>query len=180
MFLTVWNGFSLKIFDTFNIKLILMKQFGLFFLFLTSLALYSQDTIYTRRGEVINAKVEEVGIKNIKYKKASNSDGPLYTLGKSEITLIQYKNGSKDVFPVPETIVEPEVTNITNTRSDESEDEDVVVLRPVFRVMVNMLPGLFFGSWSWGVGWNGWGFCQPLNNGGNHAHHSGYGHYGRR
>ena len=58
----------------------------------------AQDTIYERNGNVINAKVTEVTQAEIKYKKTSNPDGPVYTMDKNEVTLIQYKNGSKDVF----------------------------------------------------------------------------------
>lgn len=68
------------------------------FLFL-SFKLFSQDTIYKRNGDIINAKVLEVDLKVIKFKKASNPDGPLFTMSKSQITLIQYNDGSKDVFP---------------------------------------------------------------------------------
>ena len=58
----------------------------------------AQDTLYTRNGDVINAKVAEITQLEIKYKKTSNPDGPLYTIDKDEVALIHYKNGSKDVF----------------------------------------------------------------------------------
>jgi hypothetical protein len=62
------------------------------------LQLFSQDTLYTRNGDVINGKVMEVNQDEIKYKKPSNPNGPLYVVSKSDIVLIHYKNGSKDVF----------------------------------------------------------------------------------
>lgn len=58
----------------------------------------AQDNIVLRNGEEIKAKVQEVGTTEIKYKKADNPNGPLYTTSKSEVLMIKYENGSKDVF----------------------------------------------------------------------------------
>lgn len=70
------------------------------FCLLISCDFFSQDTIYKRNGDIINAKVLEVDLNLIKFKKTSNPDGPLFSISKSQVTLIQYKNGSKDVFPL--------------------------------------------------------------------------------
>lgn len=70
-------------------------------LFLSVFAAYfgfSQDTIYTKSGSVINAKVTEINQDEIKYKKSNNPDGPTYVVDKNEVALIEYKNGTKDVF----------------------------------------------------------------------------------
>lgn len=48
---------------------------------------------------MIPAKVYEISQSEIKYKKATNPDGPLYVAGKNDIALIEYSNGSKEVFP---------------------------------------------------------------------------------
>ncbi len=60
--------------------------------------LFAQDNIVLRSGEEIKAKVEEVGIAEIKYRKSDNLTGPLYTIRKGEVLLINYQNGTKDVF----------------------------------------------------------------------------------
>ena len=59
---------------------------------------FSQDTIFTQKGEVILSKVIEVLPTEIKYKNFNNLDGPLYTVGISDINKIVYENGSVDVF----------------------------------------------------------------------------------
>jgi hypothetical protein len=59
---------------------------------------YAQDKIYTHDGDVINGTVKEVGVKNISYKKADNTDGPTYTIPKAQVDKIEYKNGSTDDF----------------------------------------------------------------------------------
>jgi hypothetical protein len=58
----------------------------------------SQDIITKKTGEDIQAKVIEVAIDEVKYKKFDNLDGPLFTLLKSDILMIRYQNGTKDIF----------------------------------------------------------------------------------
>ncbi len=58
----------------------------------------SQDKIYLTSGTKINAKVTEIGTVNIKYKDASNLDGPNYVVSKQDIVLIEYQNGVIDVL----------------------------------------------------------------------------------
>lgn len=58
----------------------------------------AQDLITTRKGEDIQAKVLEVDIDAIKYKKTANPDGPVYTIPREDVLVILYANGEKDVF----------------------------------------------------------------------------------
>lgn len=78
--------------------------------------LKAQDTIYMKTGTVINAKVFEINKDEVRYKKANNSDGPVYSLEKNEITLIQYQNGTKDVF----------VTNSTQVQKSEIPNDKII------------------------------------------------------
>lgn len=75
------------------------------FLFLFSKG-YSQDVITTKKGEDIEAKVIEVGLTEVKYKRIDNPDGPVFILLKSEILLIRYENGSKDIFTQAENTLD--------------------------------------------------------------------------
>ena len=59
---------------------------------------YSQDNIFIKSGDEVKAKVLEVTTTQIKYKKWANPGGPTYTLEKSEVFMIKYQNGTKDVF----------------------------------------------------------------------------------
>lgn len=65
----------------------------------------AQDIIVTRDGNEIAASVKEISEKLVKYKKAENLEGPLYTLNKSEIFMIKYENGTKDVFTADSSTV---------------------------------------------------------------------------
>ncbi len=59
---------------------------------------FSQDMITKKSSEDIKAKVIEVTINEIKYKKYDNLNGPLFTILKSDVLMIRYENGSKDIF----------------------------------------------------------------------------------
>ncbi|MEY4052252.1 MAG: hypothetical protein RIR64_1237, partial [Bacteroidota bacterium] len=43
-------------------------------------------------------KIIEVGSNEVKYKKIENLNGPIFATLKSDLYLIRYENGSKDVF----------------------------------------------------------------------------------
>lgn len=60
--------------------------------------IYAQDVIVLKTAEEINAKVLTVGSDEITYKKWDYTDGPTYSIQKSEVFMIKYANGTKDVF----------------------------------------------------------------------------------
>lgn len=76
-----------------------------FFLFTSTLLLsadaFSQDVIILKDGRIIHAKVLEVDLTVIKYKKASYLEGPLYSILRSEVYAIAYENQSSDYFDSP-------------------------------------------------------------------------------
>ena len=67
-------------------------------LLLSSLFAFSQDIITMRDGSKIEAKVTEVGSKDILYKRFSNLNGPVYTLDVEDVALINYESGAIDKF----------------------------------------------------------------------------------
>ena len=76
---------------------------------------FAQDIITLKNGEDIQALVQEIGDVDVKYKKFDNLNGPNYTLKKSEIFIIRYANGSKDIFTIEPTTSVP-VTEQPNTQ----------------------------------------------------------------
>lgn len=74
------------------------KTFILFLLAIISLGLPAQDIITKRNGEEIQAKVLNINDTEINYIKWSNLNGPTYTIAKSDVFMIKYENGEKDVF----------------------------------------------------------------------------------
>ena len=62
----------------------------------------AQDTIMFRNGRVEAAKVMEVGLGKVKYKKINNPDGPLFLLDEAEVESIKFQNGDVESFdPIP-------------------------------------------------------------------------------
>ncbi|HRH51454.1 MAG TPA: hypothetical protein PLP23_22065 [Panacibacter sp.] len=75
-------------------KYLIVIAAALFF----SVTLFAQDQIIKRNGQVVKAKVIEVGTSEIKYKLPDNIDGPLYAIDKNTVTKIIYENGHVDNF----------------------------------------------------------------------------------
>jgi len=71
--------------------------FGLTLFYIISIC-FSQDTITKKSGEDIQAKVLEVTLTEIKYKKFENQNGPTYSILKSNVQMIIYENRTKDIF----------------------------------------------------------------------------------
>jgi len=63
---------------------------------------FAQDVLTKKTGEEIQSKVLEVTTAEIKYKKFDNPNGPTFTILKSEVLMIRYENGSKDIFNEPQ------------------------------------------------------------------------------
>jgi hypothetical protein len=68
---------------------------------------FGQDKIVKRDFKEILCKVSEIGTTEIKYKKADNLDGPIYSVKKSEVLKIVFENGSEEKFEKNELSVVP-------------------------------------------------------------------------
>jgi len=74
-----------------------MKNIFFLSLFLyVSFIIKSQDLITLKTGEEIVCKVTEMGVDEIKYKKPERDI--VYIINKSNVFMIKYENGTKDVF----------------------------------------------------------------------------------
>jgi len=91
---------------------------------------FSQDTIYTRSGSVIAAKVTEINQDEVKYKKAANPDGPTYVVNKNEIALIEYKNGTKDVFASSDSDSDSQVQAGAGNNPNYSRPNTNIIITP--------------------------------------------------
>ena len=56
------------------------------------------DLIIFNNGEEILVKVTLIDESSVRYHKCNNLSGPLYSIEKSDIFMIRYANGTKDVF----------------------------------------------------------------------------------
>jgi len=60
--------------------------------------LYPQDVIYKSDGETIDANVIEIAIETIKYKNYNQMDSPVRNILKSDVFMIIYEDGTREVF----------------------------------------------------------------------------------
>ncbi|WP_157815918.1 DUF4190 domain-containing protein [Spirosoma pollinicola] len=56
------------------------------------------DQIVLRNGDVIEAKVKEVAVNEIRYKKCDRPNGPDYTISKRDVLSIKYSTGEVERF----------------------------------------------------------------------------------
>lgn len=83
----------------YNWQFLIMKKIGLLIvLFCVSLMTMAQDVIVKNDGTTILSKVLEISSTEIKYKKWSNQDGPMYSIDRSEVHTINYQNGETEVI----------------------------------------------------------------------------------
>lgn len=92
---------------------------------------FSQDILQKRDGEEFKVKVTEITATEVKYKRFDNPDGPLYTLLKTEISVLTYANGTHedlgaakpDTFfvtqPVKPVIIAPEDKSATTVSYEQ-------------------------------------------------------------
>ncbi len=92
---------------------------------------FSQDTIVKITKDTLQAKILEVGLSEIRYKRFDNPEGPVFVISKSEIVLIRYENGSTDSFPSTQT-TPPTATGIaaSNNVSPKNEINQAPILSP--------------------------------------------------
>lgn len=67
----------------------------------------AQDKIYKKNGEVIEAKVEEIGINEVKYREWGRQDGPVISLGVDVLSKVVLESGRVVEFKDP--LQDPEV-----------------------------------------------------------------------
>ncbi|MBL7912967.1 MAG: DUF4190 domain-containing protein [Bacteroidia bacterium] len=78
------------------------------------------DQIMLKNGEEVSAKILEITPTEVKYQKCGVTDGPLYIVKKSDVFMIKYVNGTKEVFKVEGT--EP-TSNSNNNGTNKPKDK---------------------------------------------------------
>ena len=102
--------------------------------FITDMVDDSCDNIILKDGSEISVITEEVGNTEIRYKKCSNLNGPTYTINKSKVLMIKYRNGTKDI------ITHKSVEADSSVKEKETKDEaEALAIR-------------IFGWILWGIG----------------------------
>ena len=90
-----------------------------------SITAFSQDVITQKSGEDIQAKILEINQTDVKYKKFDNQNGPTFTLLKSDILMIRYENGTKDIFNQTEEVKAESKTSNEDMRMKGKKDSEM-------------------------------------------------------
>jgi hypothetical protein len=94
---------------------------------LMSMAALSQDVITYKNGTEVKVKVTEVTSTEVKYKKFDNMEGPSYSILRTDVFMIKYENGTKEVFE-EQTAPQNTAGNIhVITPQDLDDDDDKVM-----------------------------------------------------
>lgn len=92
-----------------------MKRASLLILLsLFALIASAQDYIRMSSGEVIEARVVEVGPETVSYKRLTNLLGPNFTVSKKDVFAIHYENGDIDLFY---SVKEPKKVDLNDFRN---------------------------------------------------------------
>jgi len=76
----------------------LMRYCYLLILSLLAFQANSQDKIYKRGGDIILARIQEIGVDEIKYKLFQEPEGPTYGIEKDLIVKIIFQNGRTETY----------------------------------------------------------------------------------
>lgn len=98
------------------------------------------DLVTMRNGDEIEVKIMEVNPYDIKYKKCNNLEGPSYTVNKSDVFMIKYSNGTKDVFRETESYYEENVTVSSNNSLPKNRKTDSLAVLG----FISGIIGIFF------------------------------------
>ncbi|MDX2246669.1 MAG: hypothetical protein SF052_07840 [Bacteroidia bacterium] len=79
----------------------------------------AQDRIFIREGEPFMAKVIEIGVEEVRYKKSDFPDGPVFTLTREQIVRIVFENGFEESFV-------PRSPDVITLRSGEEIRAEIV------------------------------------------------------
>ncbi|WP_290710953.1 hypothetical protein, partial [Flavihumibacter sp. CACIAM 22H1] len=75
-----------------------MRIFLFFACFLCSIVALAQDKIHKKDGQIIAAKVTEVGVDEIKYLLEGEMNGPVYVIEKIRLIKIVFANGRVETY----------------------------------------------------------------------------------
>ena len=56
------------------------------------------DELIKMDGTIVQVKISEIGISEIKYRKCGNEEGPAYLVSKSDVFMVKFANGSTELI----------------------------------------------------------------------------------
>ncbi|MCW3083896.1 MAG: hypothetical protein JWP12_1262 [Bacteroidetes bacterium] len=81
------------------------RFFIVFAIIISSISAKAQDTLYLKSGLKVASQITEITPSEVRYKKASNPDGPTYVIDAVDIHFIKYRNGTTDTINAKAPVV---------------------------------------------------------------------------
>lgn len=94
------------------------------FAFFFQISLFSQDIIIKNDKVEVKSRVEEITDTHIKYKKWENLSGPIYNIRKTEVFMILYANGQREIINQNEVLQPNSLTTSEPFRQQEYGKKD--------------------------------------------------------
>jgi hypothetical protein len=83
------------------------------------------DSVFFRTGgDKVAAKIIEINTNEVKYRKCSNPDGPLFVVKKSDVVRIKYANGMEEILSAPVTVKEPKPVKDKQQKAGQERDKE--------------------------------------------------------
>ena len=87
----------------------------------------SCDVLVFRDGTEILAKITEINESQVRYKRCDNVEGPTYVTEKSDLFMLKYSNGTREVMPAPPsraTVINPAPAKTPGTLKNQENKYD--------------------------------------------------------
>lgn len=108
----------------------LKKTMKRLFLVLASMAsvasTFAQDVIVKRDGEEIQCRILEVSTNKVKYKQWKNQDGPTFVEKKTDVLMLKYENGQKEVISYSGPVSASQVEEVATAPVDSAALKDTM------------------------------------------------------
>jgi hypothetical protein len=108
-----------------------MKKILLLLMLFSTTMVYAQDVIVKNDGSTIICRVSEVGTSEVKYKKFSNLDGPLYSISVDDVQNINFENGEKENFEDKNNSFDSQTSTNKNLFLNYGTEIPIQVVSPV-------------------------------------------------
>ncbi len=113
------------------------------------------DVLVFKTGDEVKAKIFEITPNEIKYKPCDFLDGPMRTVRKSDVFMLKYANGTKEVFsnsnPTPSSnspspsSTNPSNQNTTDQSPTNKKPHALAILSFLFSIVGLFIAGIPFG-----------------------------------
>jgi len=105
----------------------------------------SCDVLLFKDGSEVKAKIVEISGTQVKYKKCLMPDGPVYITNKTELFMIQYKSGVKEVIKTPEVVTSTPTETYAPVKRYRRKNTALATTSYIFGLL-GLYPLIFVGS----------------------------------